>query len=176
MTVDTGRGGYRIEPLRAEHDRSAFSSGVEALDTYLRKQARQDVFRRTANVFVLLGGDSRVLGYYTLSQLSMALTSLPDALSRRLPRYPLVPATLIGRFAVDSGHQRIGLGSLLLIDALKRSRQASAQVASFAAMVDATNEDARRFYLAHDFLALPSDQRRLFIPMATLDALFVHDE
>ena len=34
-----------IEPLNADHDRSEFHCGVEMLDQYLKKQAKQDVKR-----------------------------------------------------------------------------------------------------------------------------------
>ena len=35
-----------IEPLKPTHDRTGFQSGVEALDRYLKKQAKQDIKRR----------------------------------------------------------------------------------------------------------------------------------
>ena len=142
------------------------------LDTYLRGRASQDVARHTASAFVLLGRSSRVLGYYTLLQLSISLVDLPADTARKLPRHPLVPATLIGRLAVDEASQRAGLGSLLLVDALERSWRAARQVASYTVRVDATDERARRFYLRHDFAPFPGETLKLYIPMATLDKLF----
>ena len=81
--------GLVIEPLGKRHDRAAVSSGIPELDRYLARQAGQDVCRRIARVFVCRrGGADSVIGYYTLSALSIELMSLPDRLSRRLPRHP----------------------------------------------------------------------------------------
>ena len=71
-----------------EHDRERFASDVEPLDRYLRQQARQDARRRVATGFVLVSSADRVpIGYYTLAATSIALAELPEALTKRLPRY-----------------------------------------------------------------------------------------
>ena len=50
--------------------------------------------------FVLVLPDGAIGGYYTLSATSVKLTEFPADITRKLPRYPLVPATLLGRLAV----------------------------------------------------------------------------
>ncbi len=163
---------YLIEPLNRQHDRVAFSSGVEPLDRYLRTQARQDVDRRVAAVFVLVpAGSVAVVGYYTLSATSVAIIGLPDDIRKRLPRYPDVPATLVGRLAVDQGHRGLRLGERLLADAFDRSLRVSDEVASFAIVVDAKDEAARRFYEHYEFQPFPGQQDRLFLPMDTVSRL-----
>ncbi len=162
---------YRIEPLGAGHDRAAFSCGVPALDTYLRSQARQDVTRRVAAVFVLTNGET-VAGFYTLSAFAIRLSELPDELSAKLPRYPLVPATLLGRLAISTQHRGRGLGQLLLQDALHRALDHSRSVASFAVVVDAKDENARNFYLRHGFSPFPETPARLYLQMTTIEPLF----
>ena len=110
-----------IEPLGRRHDRKAFSCGLPELDRYLARLAGQDVRRRIARVFVCTAGEAdAVLGFYTLSALSIDLASLPEALSRRLPRHP-VPCALIGRLAVDRSAHGRGIGRMLLADAVKRT-------------------------------------------------------
>jgi GNAT superfamily N-acetyltransferase len=168
-------GTYQIEALAPEHDRRGFSSGVADLDRYLRERAGQDAKRHVATTFVLLDDTPVVLGYYTLSQQVISLEDIPEALAKKLPRYPLLPATLVGRLAVDSRRQGEGLGSLLLMDALHRSWRAAKTVASYAVRVDATDEKARDFYLRHDFLPFPNDRLKLFFPMADVDRLFADD-
>ena len=175
MAARSALGGYRVEALGGGHDRGEFSCGVPELDTYLREQATQDMVRHTASAFVLLRGDPRVLGYYTLSQLSINLSDLPGATAKKLPRHPLVPAILIGRFAVDHRCHHMELGTLLLMDALERSWRAAQQVASYAVRVDATNESARDFYRRHDFVPFPTETMKLYIPMATLASLFTSE-
>jgi GNAT superfamily N-acetyltransferase len=164
--------GFRIEPLSPEHDRRGFSCGVADLDKYLRERAGQDAKRHVATAFVLLEDGSAVLGYYTLAQQAISIEDLPSSTAEKLPRYPLLPATLIGRLALCTERQGEGLGSLLLMDALHRSWRAAQTVASYAVRVDATNEEARTFYLRHDFLAFPKERLKLFFPMADLDRRF----
>ena len=84
------------------------------------RAAGQDVRRRIARVFVCTAGEAdAVLGFYTLSALSIDLASLPEQLSRKLPRHP-VPCALIGRLAVDRSAHGRGLGRMLLADAVKQ--------------------------------------------------------
>ncbi|MGE0315902.1 MAG: GNAT family N-acetyltransferase [Lautropia sp.] len=162
---------WRIEPL-GEQDRSDFDCGVEALNRYLRQQAGQDAKRFVATTWLLTGQDG-VAGYYTLSASSVDLGELsPDqARQLKLPRYPKVPVTLLGRLAVDARHRGLGLGQVLLVDALERSFLATSQVASVAVIVDAKDEQAEVFYARHGFLPFPDLRARLFMPMGTIARL-----
>ena len=156
-----------IAPLAKRHDRAAFSCGVEALDTYLRTRAGQDQRRRVARVFVCCEeGSKAVLGYYTLSSLSIELRDLPEDKALRLPRHP-VPAALIGRLAVSSDIQGQGIGRLLLADAVKRALAVSEEIAIHALVVDAKDERAARFYRAFGFTPLVDQRNRLFLPLGS---------
>jgi predicted GNAT family N-acyltransferase len=83
-----------------------------------------------------------------------------------------VPATLLGRLAIDSRYQGSGYGELLIIDALRRALQAATEVASYAVVVDAIDERARSFYVQYEFCAFPDRRLRLFLPMKTIADLF----
>lgn len=120
--------------------------------------------------FVLVLQDKTIVGYYTLSSTSLQLAELPAQMVRKLPRYPLVPATLLGRLAVDRRHQGNGYGRFLLADALFRA--AKNEIASFAVVVDAKDENARRFYERESFLPFPDHPMKLFRPMADIRRLF----
>jgi ribosomal protein S18 acetylase RimI-like enzyme len=160
----TGR--YRVEPLAANHDRRAFACGIEALDRYLRMQAGQDMRRRIANCFVAVSNEGgEIGGYYTLAASSIPMDDLPDELAGRLPRYPLLPAALIGRLAVDRSHARQGLGSALLFDAAARALRADPAV--FALIVDAKNDEAGAFYMRFGFRPFAHRPRSFFLPTAT---------
>ena len=143
----------RIQPLGAGHDRSAFSCGVPALDRYLREQAGQDARRRVAAPFVATADGVKVLGFYTLSATSIELTEVPAALSKKLPRYPRLPATLLGRLATDLSARGVGLGRVLLVDAITRAVRS--EIASFALVLDAKDEGAASFYEREGFIRLP---------------------
>jgi predicted GNAT family N-acyltransferase len=123
--------------------------------------------------FVLRAADSsRIVGYYTLSAATIELQELPVAVARRLPRYPLLPAVLIGRLAVDRAFTGQGWGEILLVDALRRSLAQSRQIAAMAVVVDAKDAAARRFYERYGFQPLVEHQNRLFVPMKTIELLF----
>jgi GNAT superfamily N-acetyltransferase len=81
-----------------------------------------------------------------------------------------VPATRLGRLAVDRRQRGNGYGRFLLADALHRA--ARSEIASFAVLVDAKDDDARRFYERESFLPLPDQPMRLFRPMADIRQLF----
>jgi len=112
------RDDFRVEPLGRAHDRAAFSCGIEPLDNYLQKQAGQDVAKRVAVCFVLTPDGKTVAGYYTLSQYSVDLVKLPEEIAKKLPKYPEVPTTLLGRLAVSQTFRGQKLGEFLLMDAL----------------------------------------------------------
>lgn len=113
----------------------------------------------------------RIVGFYSLAASGVALADLPEDVVRRLPRYPLVPGTLLGRLAVDRTWQGHGLGEHLLLDALFRSLRS--EVASYAVVVDARDEAAMRFYDRYGFRPLGRSNRRLFLPMSTIARLAV---
>jgi predicted GNAT family N-acyltransferase len=172
LAVEQHEPKFVIEPLGTKHDRAAFSCGVPAMDAYLHKQARQDLKKRVAAPFVITPDGKTIAGYYTLSQYAVKLDAVPDELVRKLPKYPMVPATLIGRLAVDSKFRGQGLGETLLMDALKRSLRSSKELASAAVVVDAIDEAAAAFYKKYGFIPLPKIERRLFLAMGTVAQLF----
>lgn len=164
---------YRIAPLEKSHDRSLFACGSAPLDRYLQLQAGQDADKRVAAPFVLTEPPARrVLGYYTLSASVINLTDLPGELAKKLPRYPQVPVTLLGRLAVDQVMKGRGVGAFLLMDALRRSLQAATEIAAMAVLVDAKDEAAETFYRRFSFQPLQLHPRRLFLPMRTIAGLF----
>lgn len=163
-------GSYHIEPLDDRCDRANFSCGVEGLDGYLRTQAGQDSRKRVATCFVLVGENGSLAGYYTLSATSISLVDLPIEIARKLPRYPAIPATLLGRLAVDQRHRGHGLGAFLLVDAFSRTLRS--EIATFAFVVDAKDETAQSFYTHYGFRGLQKDGRRLFLPLAEVAAAF----
>jgi predicted GNAT family N-acyltransferase len=165
-------GRFLIEPL-GQHNRVAFCCGIKALDDYFHTQATQDVRKRVAANFVLVDKESKtVAGFYTLSSAAVLLSDLPPDIVKKLCRYPNVPVTLLGRFAVDKRYRGQGLGELLLMDALKRSLTQSDQIGSMAVIVDAKDESSRAFYQNYDFLQFPDTPNRLFLPMKTISQLF----
>ena len=166
---------FRLEPLGGEHERSLFHCGEQALDQYFQTQVTQDVRRHIANCFVAVEAvTSHVAAYYTISAASIPLVDLPPEETKRLPRYPTVPAVRIGRLAVDRRYQGCGLGGALLADAASRAFKADA--AAFTLLVDAKNDRAVAFYQHFGFRVLASQPRTLFLPLATAQRRFAKDK
>ena len=146
---------YVCEPLGNEHDRTQFDCGVSVFSDYLAKFAKQDVKRKASAVFVLVerAEPKRVIGFYTLCASSVALAELPEEVTRKLPRYPEIPAILVGRLARDVNHP--GTGSLLLADAITRCVRVASEIAASLIVVDSKGEAATRFYEKLGLLSLP---------------------
>jgi predicted GNAT family N-acyltransferase len=130
--------------------------------------------KRAAAVFVLTPNGITVAGYYTLSQYAVAVGSLPEAVVKKLkpPRYPELPATLLGRLARSVAFKGQKLGELLLMDALKRALVHSYEIASVGVVVDAKDHRANLFYESYGFAVLPGHQNRLFLSMQTITGIF----
>ena len=160
---------FEVVGLESGHQRSTFCSGSEPLDSYLKQQVSQDMRRRVTACYVALGADKRIAGYYTLASASILLSDLPIALSKKLPRYPTVPAICMGRLAVDNAFKGLGLGGALLADALARSMRA--EIAAYALFVDAKDASATAFYQHHGLVALPNQTLKLFLPLATVTSI-----
>ncbi len=116
--------------------------------------------------------DGAVVGYYTLSAYSVFAGELPQALAKKLPRYPLLPATLLGRLAISTERRGQNLGRLLLMNALYRSWRNTAEVAPIGVIVEALDDSARAFYQPHEFIPLWDHPTKLFIAMGTIEKAF----
>lgn len=155
---------FRVEVLGPGHARNTFSCGVEALDDYLVRQATQDIRRRVSACYVAVEVRSdKLAGYYTLAAGSVPLTDVPEALSKKLPRYPSVPVARVGRLAVDQAFHGKKLGGALLADAAVRATRS--EVAVFALVVDAKDDMAVAFYRHHGFEAFGSQGRQLIVSL-----------
>ena len=178
-----------VEPLARHHDRAAFSCDEPSLTDYLRKQARQDVERDLASCWVLCAsGGSEIIGYYTLAATSVDVSSLPSDLAKKSGRYRVVGAALLGRLAVDSRFARQGVGSHLLLNALRRVlRTTESGIGVKAVVVDALHARAASFYEKFGFQRIEEDDEgevhergedtpiRLVLSLKTIREVFPDD-
>nr|WP_313533763.1 GNAT family N-acetyltransferase [Brucella anthropi] len=155
--------GIVFEALGKHHDRAEFSSGQPALDDWFRKRASQDEKRNLAHTFVAMDDELGIVGFYSISTLSVAFDVIPPEISRKLPRYDEIPAALIGRLARHEQVRGRGLGEMLLTDALRRILDASKTLQLFVIIVDAKDDKAAEFYTSYGFQRFPHRPNRLFI-------------
>jgi len=165
---------FSIERLSKDHDRSRFACGNDRIDAYFRQAVSQDIKRRYATCFVAREiATGRIAGFYTLSSSNIPLADIPPAMARRLPRYPTVPAVLIGWLARDLSFRGTDLGPVLLFDAIRTV--ATAPVGAHALFADAIDRTAATFYEGFGFLPLTGKPLTLFLPLATARALLGPD-
>jgi GNAT superfamily N-acetyltransferase len=158
-------GSFIVEPLAPSHDRTEFTCGVDALDRYFLLQVGQNVRRRDTACFVAREiATGRIAGYYTLSAGGILLAELPTPLARRLARYPSVPVARLGRLAVALAYHGLKLGGVLLWDAIARATRS--EIAVYALVVDAKDEQPENFYRHHGFVAFGSTPKRLILPLS----------
>ncbi len=164
---------FSIEPLTKHHNREDFSCEHEELDRYFKIVASQDRKRNIAVFYIVVNlENSQIIGYYTLSMTSINLGEVPNSIAKKLPKYPLIGVTLIGRLAVDKNYRGMGWGKLLVMDALFKSLEANKQVASFAVVVDVIDEQAVKFHQRFDFKTFPEQPLKLFRTMKNIAQAF----
>lgn len=158
---------FTIEKLSSHHDRSDFDCGAEELNAYLKQYSGQHERKGIGRTYVAVDeGQSRVLGYYTISSCALAFETVPE----NLPHHP-IPVALIGRLAVDNQASGRGLGETLLIHALRSAQRVSEIMGLYAVVVDALNEQAKNFYMKYGFNELADDQLHLYLPIRSIKQL-----
>lgn len=150
---------FRFEKLDVKrHDRKSFVSGNEELDQFFQTQARQQMEKRLSVCFVMLNGESKIIGFYTLSSASVEANESRISSSK----YVSLPVVLIGRLAVHSQFQKRGLGGLMLVNIIERVRKLSeSEIGVKGIFVEPKSEEISSFYLKYGFLKL---EKGLFYP------------
>ena len=163
--------GWTIQKLNRSHERDAFDCGNDALNDWLHKRVSQFEKRDLSRAYVAVReGELRVYGYYALSTHRVRYEALAADQAKGLPHID-VPVVLLGRLAIDRTAQGQGLGSLLLIDALRRAELVATQVGVRAVEVDAIDDAARRFYMKFGFTSLLDDCNHLFLSIRAVRTL-----
>jgi len=124
--------------------------------------------RPTSCYVAVEAATARLAGYYTLSAAHVALNDLPEALAKHLPRHPTVPVARLGRLAVDGEYRGQKLGAALLWDAAARA--ARSEMAVFALLVDAKDDQAEAFYRHHGFVPFGRAAGQLVLAVVTFAA------
>ena len=154
-------------PLTVDLDVAGFDCGVPALNDWLAQRALRNEYRFSRTYVVSSG--NRVVAYFCISAGSVERAAAPGKLRRNAP--DTVPVSIIGRLAVDKSHAGRGLGAAILADALRRIATASQSIGIGAVLVQAKDENAKRFYMAcAEFLEYPAESRTLFLPMESVVA------
>jgi GNAT superfamily N-acetyltransferase len=160
------------EPHTGTHDVSRFTNGVHpSLDQWLRERARSSE-GLSARTYVVCPTEEpgRVVGYSSISTAVEQHNALPSAKLRRgMPDQ--VPLLLIGRLAVDAEWRGRGIGSALLVDALRRCVAASEIAGARGVVAHAIDAVAVAFYERHGFVHSPLGERTMLMPIESVRLL-----
>lgn len=160
---------------KEHHDRSQFTCGFKPIDNFLKKSLSDHV--RSGMVAAYIATEERsklVLGFYTLGALSVRADIGPKAWDRA--RIPDIPVIYIRAVAVHQTWQGRGLGTALVVDALKRCCEIADQMGAAAVVLDVLRDahfDRRlAFYKNLGFAPLedPGNPDRVFISLPDIRA------
>lgn len=162
--------GFALEDLRRAHRRAAFASGHVLVDGWLHTQALQSQTKRLTVTRVLTAPDGGLAGYYTLAMGQVDFGELPAELVSKLPRRAL-PVAVLAWLGVDAAFQGQGLGARLLAQALADCHAAGETFPFVAVVLDAVDPASKAFYVHWDLREIPGRPMKLYLAMASLDAL-----
>ncbi|MGA0587127.1 GNAT family N-acetyltransferase [Dyella sp. KRB-257] len=154
-------------PLGPQHDVEPFQSGVETLDTWLKRRALKNQGSGASRTFVACEG-VRVVAYYALASSAVMVDAAPGRFRRNMP--DPIPVVVLGRLAVDQSRQGRGLGRALVQDAGRRVVQAADAIGVRGLLVHALSADAKMFYQRLGFDPSPLDPLVLMVTLADLQA------
>ena len=160
----------KIELLTKSHDRDGFDCGSEPLNLFLKQTARQHAERGISRTFVLVDEDAPapkpIIGFFSLNLCQIKSESLSPPEAKKLPRD--VSGIRLGRLAVAKTYQRQGIGKILLVAAMGKFIEIFNAAGGIGLFVDAKDQEARRYYEQFGFVALPSNELELFLPVRTI--------
>ena len=161
---------WREEPISKAHDRKAFDCGDADLNRFLRDHARRNHDQGASKTFLAINADDgrEILGFYSLSPVSVEFDRTPEVVTKGLPRYD-VPMFRLGRRAVATAYQGKGrLGGQLLLAAGRRCLAVAEQVGGVALLIDAKTDRVARWYASYGAVPLPSQPLCLILPLRTI--------
>jgi GNAT superfamily N-acetyltransferase len=153
------------EPLTDRHRVDAFTSGVIFLDDWLKKRAIQNQASGASRAFVTCE-DELVVGYYALAFSAVAPAAAPGRFRRNMP--DPIPVVVLGRLAVATSHQGLGLGRALFQDAARRVIHSANAIGIRGMLVHALPEDSKASYLRLGLDESPLDPMTLMVTLADL--------
>lgn len=155
---------------KERHDRTGFSSGHGPMDNFLKSSLSDQIKAGMVAAYVAtLEGRATVLGYYTLGAMAVRASLGPNKWQKA--RVPDIPVISVRAVAVRKDMQGQGLGTALVVDAIKRCVALSQSLGAAAIVLDVLEDEQflrrQQFYANLGFRSLgdPENPNRVFLPM-----------
>lgn len=149
--------------LTAEHDCSAFVCRHPSLAEWLQQRALANQGGGSSRTYVVCTGPAQVIGYYALAPGALLPSAAPGSIRRNQPNP--IPVIVLGRLAVDVKWAGVGVGTGLLKDAVLRAIKAAEIIGGRALLCHAIDEEAKRWYLKHGFVASPVEPLTMMLSL-----------
>lgn len=164
----------RITQLESKDSIRRFKCGETEIDSWASSKAAKWTEQNRTKVFIgHHENDKKALGFYSLSFSTEDQNKLTNQQER--DRYPNgFPILYIGYLAVDRSLHSNGIGTILLLDALKRSHWVSKHVAFYGVGLRSLNEKTTKLYTKFGFGIAPNEESNplMVLPIWTLNDLF----
>jgi GNAT superfamily N-acetyltransferase len=142
------------ELLTSGHVLAGFDCGKSALNDWLLYRALSNQSGGTSRTWVITEVEARrVVGFYASSTASVTRQSAPRKFGRNQPDE--LPAILLGRMAIDAGHQGNGLGAALLKHFMQKAAEVAEAVGVRLLLIHAKDDEATSFYQHFGFVESP---------------------
>lgn len=134
------------------------------MNRYVAVRLHKDIDQHVTAAHGLFDGE-RLLGLITLANAGVSKKDVPRSGAKRLglaQSYAILPATLIGRLAVDREFHGMGFGRRLIAEALELIAVYAKSIGTALVVVDPKNDPARALYVRLGFRSLRADERMYF--------------
>lgn len=164
----------KITPIQSRNCVSRFSCGEREIDRWAQDKAWKFQERGRARVFTAkLDGSSTSVGFYSLSFSTENNTKLSKSEDRDAWKNG-APLVYIDYIAVQRTYQGKKLGTLMLVDALKRAHMVWQHVAFYGVALRSLNERTTRLYEKFGFGIAPDEELHplMILPIWSVNDLF----
>jgi ribosomal protein S18 acetylase RimI-like enzyme len=107
-----------------------------------------------------------IVGFFSLNICQIKSESLTAQEAKKLPRD--VAGVRLGRLAVAKTYQRQSIGKTLLVAAMGKFIEIFNTAGGIGLFADAKDQDAKHYYEQFGFVAMPSNELELFLPLKTI--------
>jgi predicted GNAT family N-acyltransferase len=161
----------QYDPSLTYNGQKKFDCGNAIINKYVYDNLKKHVRQSLCAAYALLDCEAqdRFIGFYTLAQHSISLSSLSVLELGGLPKQ--IPCTRLVMLGVAISYKGQGWGKKLMKDALVKAKTISDQIGSYGVYLDA-DQDAVNFYLALGFILLEDNKAPyaspMFLPMTRI--------